>query len=263
MNIIWKGSPNFSKGRGGKKISTIVLHWIVGYLPAADATFAKANSTSAHYAVGPGVIHQYVNEENTAWHAGNFDVNQRSIGIEHEGGPTIPITDAVYNTSIELVADICRRNGITPSSDTIKPHRAFKATQCPGVLDVDRIIRGVQDKLKGGNMELTRDQKLQGYLALARREPSEAELNLQRTTPEFYLGFADEIDRRVTAAYNEGYSKGKAEAPVKEVIKEVPVEVIKEVPVEKIVYQDKPLTLGQAISFIGDVVKNYFKKENK
>lgn len=147
MNIIWKGSPNFTAGRGGKKVDKVVIHWIVGRLPAADAVFAKANGVSAHYAVGQDRIHQYVKEENTAYHAGVWVVNQSSIGVEHEGGPDIPITDAVYSNSIELITDICRRHGIDPSPTTIVPHKQFKATQCPGTIDIPRIIAAVRDKL--------------------------------------------------------------------------------------------------------------------
>lgn len=264
MNIIWKGSPNFTKGRGGKKVDTIVLHWIVGYLPAADAVFSKPDSVSAHYAVGPKVIHQYVDEANTAYHAGDFTVNQRSIGIEHEGGPNIPITDAVYNTSIELVADICQRNGIVPSSATIKPHKAFRATQCPGTLDIDRIIRGAQDRLQG-DIEMgmyTRPEIINKYREFEGRDPREDEIlfhlnNSNRVT--FLEGFGPQVARIRTDLQNKPPQIIK-----EEVIKEVPVEVIKEVVVEKekIVYQDKPLTLGQAIKFIIDVIKSYFRKES-
>lgn len=141
MNIVWKGSPNFTAGRGGKPIQFIVCHWIVGKLSAADAVFAKTGGTSAHYAVGNGVIHQYVKETDTAWHAGNFDANQRSIGIEHEGSPTMPITDEVYQTSAQLIADIWRRYGIIP----LRKHSEFRATQCPGTLDLARLDRMARD----------------------------------------------------------------------------------------------------------------------
>jgi N-acetyl-anhydromuramyl-L-alanine amidase AmpD len=42
---------------------------------------------SAHYVVrsADGRIAQCVREHDIAWHAGNWDYNTRSIGIEHEG----------------------------------------------------------------------------------------------------------------------------------------------------------------------------------
>jgi len=141
----WIGSPNYSAGRGGKAIEFIVCHWIVGDVPAADAAFTNpAKKTSAHYAVGNGIVHQYVKEQDTAWHAGNFDINQRSIGIEHRGAPTMPITDATYNTSADLIADICRRH---VKRFALRAHREFYATACPGTLDLNKLNRLVDQRL--------------------------------------------------------------------------------------------------------------------
>lgn len=144
MNPIWKGSPNFTAGRGGKKPELVVMHWIVGTLASADATFAKSSrQASAHYGVGPNAVHQYVKEQDTAWHAGVWDINQRSIGIEHEGGPSIPITDGTYENSAQLIADIWRRYGKLP----LRKHSEFKATQCCGTLDIARIERRANEIL--------------------------------------------------------------------------------------------------------------------
>jgi N-acetyl-anhydromuramyl-L-alanine amidase AmpD len=143
MNVTWIGAHknNFGVGRGGKKVRKIVLHWIVGSLKSADATFAKSTrKASAHYGIGNKEIHQWVKEEDTAWHASNLAVNTESIGIEHEGGPNLPITEETIQTSIALVVDICRRHSITPSASTIKRHSDISATQCPGTLPVERII---------------------------------------------------------------------------------------------------------------------------
>jgi hypothetical protein len=46
-----------------------------------------------------------------------------------------------------LITDVCRRYGIPADTDHIKPHSFFKATQCPGTLDVTRIITEVAKKL--------------------------------------------------------------------------------------------------------------------
>lgn len=141
-------SPNFTVGRGGKKIEFIVVHWIVGDVSAADAVFRNAAyQTSAHYAVQTGTVHQYVKEGDTAWHAGNFDINQRSIGIEHRGGPNLPIDAGTYEQSAQLIADICRRYG---KRFPLRKHSEFKATQCPGTLDLNRINRRVDELLNQG-----------------------------------------------------------------------------------------------------------------
>ncbi|MFD4029595.1 N-acetylmuramoyl-L-alanine amidase [Streptomyces sp. NPDC058637] len=75
-----------------------------------------AKRVSAHYVVrsGDGFVAQCVREENIAWHAGNWDYNTRSIGIEHEGWVDEPayFTHAMYERSARLTADICDRYGL-------------------------------------------------------------------------------------------------------------------------------------------------------
>ena len=107
-------------------------------LSSTDSVFQNTTrQTSAHYGVGQdGQVHQYVKESDTAWHAGNWDANITSVGIEHEGGPGIPITDSVYQTSGELIASIWQRVG---RQLPLRKHSDFKATQCPGTLDLNRL----------------------------------------------------------------------------------------------------------------------------
>lgn len=141
MNIIQKDTPNFSKGRQGNEPEVVVVHWIVGTLEAADATFANsASQVSAHYGIGDDEVHQYVKEEDTAWHCGDWLWNLKSIGIEHEGSPDLPISEKTYKASAELIKGICVRYNIPVDKEHILPHKHFKATQCPGTLDIDKII---------------------------------------------------------------------------------------------------------------------------
>ena len=143
MTITWVGahSNNYAKGREGNTIKKIVIHWIVGKLEAADAVFKNSGSiVSAHYGIGGTVVHQYVKEEDTAYHAGNLTVNRQSVGIEHEGGPDLPISDLTYKISSQLIADICRRYSIPLDRTHIIKHSEVKATQCPGTLDLDKLI---------------------------------------------------------------------------------------------------------------------------
>jgi len=53
-------------------------------------------------------------ESDVAWHAGNWDYNTRSIGIEHEGYANTPglYTVAEYRTSAHVAASICSRWGV-------------------------------------------------------------------------------------------------------------------------------------------------------
>ncbi len=156
MTKTWVGaSPaNYAVGRSGYTVQYIFLHWIVGHLSAADATFQDPNRiASAHYGVENDQVHQYVDEGNVAFHAGAGDWNWKSIGIEHAGGPDIPVTESTIQTSALLVADICRRYSIPCDRTHIKKHNEVKQTTCPGTLPVDRIVELAQHHLSGSTGE--------------------------------------------------------------------------------------------------------------
>src|SRR2546428_776678 len=89
-----------------------------------------------------GGIAQLVSEDDTAYHAGKYDVNLRSIGIEHEAGPAMAPTDALYAASAGLHAEIASRHSLALQvGTTVRPHHAIVPTECPGTLDLDRIVR--------------------------------------------------------------------------------------------------------------------------
>jgi N-acetyl-anhydromuramyl-L-alanine amidase AmpD len=136
-------SSNYTPGRDGYGVELIVDHWTVVMFEGAIRRFLNpASILSAHYVIGSdGRIAQLVSEDDTAYHAGDFTVNQRSIGIEHEAGPAMPPTDALYAASAELHRDIAARHGLTLAvGATVLPHRAIVPTECPGTLDLDRIV---------------------------------------------------------------------------------------------------------------------------
>lgn len=85
-----------------------------------------AKQVSAHYVVrsGDGYIDQCVREKDIAWHAGNWDYNTRSIGIEHEGWVDQPayFTTPLYEKSALLTASICDRYGIPKDRAHILGH---------------------------------------------------------------------------------------------------------------------------------------------
>lgn len=123
MNIIQKKSPNFWVGRKGYRPEGVVIHIMDGTLVGTDSWFANpASLVSAHYGIGrTGEVHQYVKEEDTAWHAGRVDApawklikpninpNLYTVGIEHEGKPDDVWTDAMKQSSAELIREICKR----------------------------------------------------------------------------------------------------------------------------------------------------------
>jgi len=134
---------NKDPGRGGKKIDKIFVHHMAGNLTVQQCgNVLSSRQASAHYGVNGKNIGQYVDEADTAWHCGNYSYNQRSIGIElaNDGGASNNwhVADATINTAIELIADICMRNGISKLNFTgdlkgnLCMHSYCAATACPG-----------------------------------------------------------------------------------------------------------------------------------
>lgn len=124
MSIAFTPSPNYTRGRGGSGVTMVVIHTAeCGETTTAAegvaAYFARANGASAHYTVDVDSITQSVREEDTAWHCGQWESNQRSIGIEHAGyaaqGPAEwadNYSQTMLRLSAQLVAGICLRYGI-------------------------------------------------------------------------------------------------------------------------------------------------------
>jgi N-acetyl-anhydromuramyl-L-alanine amidase AmpD len=97
-------------------VDMIVIHDTEGAYADAIAQFQDPNRAgSAHYVISQqGDVTQMVLEKDIAWHAGNWDYNTRSIGIEHEGYAYIlgSFTTAEYRASEQLAASICSRWGV-------------------------------------------------------------------------------------------------------------------------------------------------------
>ena len=143
MSTTWLQSPYYTAGRQGAKITDIVLHWMAGTLASTDAEFTGGTRrVSAHYGIEDGVVHQYVDDADTAWHAGNWGENLRSIGIEHSATPTRPASPETIATSVALIIALCHRFGIDPSN--IYPHNKFFPTACPGTLPLAEIVARVR-----------------------------------------------------------------------------------------------------------------------
>lgn len=146
---IWKGSPNFWQGRRGYKPEAVVIHIMAGSIQSCDSWFNNPNSqASAHYGIAKnGEIHQYVKEEDAAWHAGgvynptwnlikpNINPNLYTIGIEHEGQPGDIWTEQQKQASASLIREICERWQIPIDRDHIIGHYQITAKKpnCPAV----------------------------------------------------------------------------------------------------------------------------------
>src|ERR671934_1706154 len=128
MTIEWIGPvppSNYEPGRGGERVAFIVEHWTDARIDSAIARFMDPRSrVSAHYVIAQdGRTLQLVSESDTAFHAGEYGANQRSIGIEHEASGIMPPSDALYEATARLQADIAGRYGIALSpGETLVPH---------------------------------------------------------------------------------------------------------------------------------------------
>lgn len=143
----WVPAVYFTSPREAR-VDLVVLHWMATTLAGADATFTGGRrKASAHYGIEGRIVHQYVKEQDAAWHSGDRAVNHRSIGVEHSAGPGRPATEATITESIILCTDLCRRYGL--DADAIRQHNDYAATQCPGTLPVARIRQGVRANLAG------------------------------------------------------------------------------------------------------------------
>jgi N-acetyl-anhydromuramyl-L-alanine amidase AmpD len=101
----------------GPGINTIVIHDTEGSLQDTLKAFQDPTFyASAHYIIDTdGTVYQTVQTKNIAWHAGNWYVNEHSIGIEHVGHAATGSTDytpAMYNASARLVRYLATKYNI-------------------------------------------------------------------------------------------------------------------------------------------------------
>lgn len=120
---VWRGAPNGAYTPANRPhdypIDYVVIHYTAGMsYPVIYGTGL------AHYEVSPkGEMGQRVGNAYIAWHAGNWWINCRSIGIEHVGyGRPGDWTDAMLRGSARLTAAICKTYGIPIDRDHIFGH---------------------------------------------------------------------------------------------------------------------------------------------
>lgn len=146
-----KLSPNHS-GQRTHAIDTISVHCMAGNLSVETCGALFANSdrkASSNYGIGSdGRIALYVNESNRSWCTSSKANDQRAVTIEVANTVAAdpwPISDAAYKSLIDLLVDICQRNGIKKllwkgnrnliglvDQQNMTVHRWFAAKACPG-----------------------------------------------------------------------------------------------------------------------------------
>jgi hypothetical protein len=119
------------------EINMILIHDIEGSAAACLSWFQnpQAQATS-HYVVdsSTGQVYQMVREHDIAWHAGNWDVNKHSIGIENSGYAYRPgfYTPVGYEALAKLVRDISIRYTIPRDRQHIIGHSEVPDPDRPG-----------------------------------------------------------------------------------------------------------------------------------
>lgn len=163
-----KISPNKTSPRN-HKIDTITIHCVVGQVTVErlGEIFAPVTrKASCNYGIGlDGKIGMYCEEKDRSWCSSSASNDHRAITIEVASDTKHPyaVTDKAYNALIELIADICKRNGIKElkwkgdkslvgqiDKQNMTVHRWFANKSCPGDYLYDRhtdIMNKVNAKL--------------------------------------------------------------------------------------------------------------------
>lgn len=144
-------SPNRNSPRK-HAIDTITIHCVVGQVSVETLgnIFADPNrGASSNYGIGyDGRVGMYVEERDRSWCSSSPDNDHRAVTIEVASDMSEPyaVTNKAYAALINLVADICKRNGIKKlvwSTDkntrvhhlngaNMTVHRDFDNKSCPG-----------------------------------------------------------------------------------------------------------------------------------
>lgn len=159
-------SPNHS-GRRNQPITKIAIHHTAGAISAATiGNIFKPTSrqASCNYGIGnDNKIVLCVDESNRSWCTSSSWCDNRAITIEvanSSNGGNWPVSDRVLATLIDLVTDICRRNGIKNCTYTggkdgvLQKHEWYANTNCPGPYIGSKfsyIASEVNKRLHGGS----------------------------------------------------------------------------------------------------------------
>ena len=136
MKYIPAHVTNFSVGRK-QTIDHIVIHYTGNDGDTAEGNgkyFSGAGrAASAHYFVDENEVVQSVREGDVAWHAGNWQMNARSIGVEmcsrKDAGGLYFIPEATVRNAQALVRELMAKYGI--GVDAVIRHYDVTGKKCP------------------------------------------------------------------------------------------------------------------------------------
>lgn len=143
-NKVLASTNNYTQGRNGYKVCKITPHHAAGVISAEQLAKIFQNPSrqaSANYCIGnDGTIVGGVDENNRAWTSSSRSNDFQAITIEvsnSSAGGDWPISEAAWNSLINLCVDICKRHNFRLSYDGTKngsltTHDMFANTNCPG-----------------------------------------------------------------------------------------------------------------------------------
>jgi N-acetyl-anhydromuramyl-L-alanine amidase AmpD len=121
-----------------QQIKYVVIHDTEGSYATALGLVQDPAYLGWHYTIrsSDGHVAQHIKAKDVGWHAGNWDINARSIGIEHEGflaqGGTW-YTEAMYRSSAELVRYLTKKYDIPVDRAHILGHDNVPGITPPNV----------------------------------------------------------------------------------------------------------------------------------
>jgi hypothetical protein len=121
------GNHDLSDRPHNPKIDSIVIHDTEGSWATTLQLVQDPTYLGWHYTIrsADGHVDQHIQTKDVGWHAGNWDVNARSIGIEHEGFAAQQgswYTESLYQASAKLVRYLATRFGIPLDRQHILGH---------------------------------------------------------------------------------------------------------------------------------------------
>ena len=196
--VYTKKSP-MNGGKRGHIIDTVTIHCMAGNLSVETCgEIFQTKEASSNYGIGSdGRIALYVDEDCRSWCSSNAKNDDRAVTIEvanTTASDPWPCSDKAYAALIELLTDICKRNGIKRllwkgdksligkvDEQNMTVHRWFDAKACPGDWLYNRhgkIASEVNAKLKAmeeAEAEADEETQYAAFLKMYRRARDETD----------------------------------------------------------------------------------------
>ena len=205
-------SPHHS-GKRTHSIDTISIHCMAGNLSVETCgKLFKNKKASSNYGIGTdGRIALYVEEKNRSWCTSSSSNDNRAITIEvaNDGGANTGwhVSDKAFNSLINLLVDICKRNGIKQlrwqgnknligqvSKQNMTVHRWFAAKACPG----DYLYKKHSEIANLVNARLNKKEE--------KKEEKEEEMTQAQFNEMFNVAIKAQFDTLFTNALNSKFN---------------------------------------------------------